>query len=315
MRYVDGQIVLRHIHAASDRVEKSAFVVPKALYVKDRCSMRNRGTRTILAASLLAASAFAGAPHMARAAGPVLLRAHFVAGQHFVELDDSITNTKINVKFTGKNAPAPMALNQTEKDHFPIMLDVKKVYADGSALVRISFGPSTVTMDGKVQNLSMKGYYKEMHLATNFSVISSKTYGAALIPAAASGSIPNTDPTKYPAKPVTVGSTWTDKEASPPMGFLTATYTVQAIGTANGRPTITAHAVINQPAQLSESGLTFKGTISGFDDQTTYIDTSTDVVPSHGSIIFKGSVGGMLSGIKATGTFLITSTHLSTPQP
>jgi hypothetical protein len=82
----------------------------------------------------------------------------------------------------------------------------------------------------------------------------------------------------------------------------------------HGRPTITAHAVINQPAQFTESGLAFKGTITGFNDQTTYIDSSTDVVPSHGNIIFKGVVSGTLSGVKATGTFLINVTHLSTPQ-
>jgi hypothetical protein len=271
--------------------------------------------RAILVTTLLAASALAGAPRTAGAASPVLLRAHFVAGQHIQELDDSTTTTRLTLKFAGKHAPAPMSINQTERDLFPILLDVEKTYADGSALLRISFGPSTVTADGKVHRLSMKGFYQEMHVTTDLQVISSRTYGAALIPASFSDSVPNTTPTKYPARPVSVGSTWTEQEAAAPFSTIVATYTVRAFGTVNGKPTITTQGVINQPAKLTEDGLTLKGTVTGFDDGTTYIDTSADVVPSHGGFTFKGAVTGSISGVKATGTFLISITHVSTPQP
>ncbi|HWE60438.1 MAG TPA: hypothetical protein VHB98_01880 [Chloroflexota bacterium] len=248
-----------------------------------------------------------------RAAGGMLLRGHFVVGHSDTEAEDSTTTTKITATLSGGGQKQKLNTNDVETDHFVATATVQKVLGDGSAQFKITFGPSTVTDNGKTTKLSMKGYYLVEHVDSSFHLMSSKTYGANTIPAALRSSLPSIRPLEYPAKPVSVGSTWTHSETQPPFSMLTEHITVTALGSLNGRPTITLHGTLSQPAQISSQGLLFSGTLNGTNDSQLYVDTNDDATTSKNALHFSGKLSGSSSGFTVKGSFSITSTGSSHP--
>lgn len=277
--------------------------------------MRSTRQYRTLAAVLAVSCMVLPSAGITRAAGGVLLRAHFVVGATFSSVQDSTTTTKINAVLTTGKQSQKLASSDVEVDHFPIIAKITKVYADGSGLVRLSFGPSSVTNNGKTTKGPMTGYYRLERIAPDFHLISKQIFGAAGIPADLRSALPDTDPIRYPAGPVSVGSTWTISQHIDQFGTMRLHFTLLALGTQNGRQTATTHAEMAQPAQLSTQGLLFKGTLNGSQDSQFFPDLNQDVVPSHSQLLFKGKLSGVASGVTVKGSFSISTKGTSTPQP
>lgn len=264
-------------------------------------------------AAALATSAALAPLGSGQAAGGQLLRGHFVVGQHFTTVEDSTTISRINAVLSGAGQKQKLITNDIESDHFPITVTVNKVYADGSGLFAITFGPSTVIKNGKTARLSMKGYTVLEHITTDFHMLSRKTVGASAVPASLASSIPNTEPTRYPKNPVQVGGTWDQSESIPPFGAITVHYTLTGLGTQGGRATASTHAVIAQPGRLSSSGLVLQGMLTGSSSSQSLVDTGQEVTPSINTFLFKGKVSGVVSGFTVKGTFAISSRGTNAP--
>lgn len=237
------------------------------------------------------------------AADTVVLRAHFTVGQTWTEVSDQRSVQKLALVI-GKGAAAQkQSDNSTEDDHFVVTMTVMKVGADGSADVKISFGPSYVTKDGKKVAASMAGVTRLMHVDSFFNKRSSTTTGTKGLPDQVLSSLPSTEPTAYPGKPIAIGGTWTRSESQAGLGTLIEKLTLVSLGTMNGRQVAVVHGVISQVGLMTNSGLTFNGHMTGTADSTWYVDTQQDAVPQTANLTWKGSIKGTVSGLPVTGTF------------
>lgn len=257
--------------------------------------------------------------HATQAAGGMLLRAHFTVGQKYSSVETKVDTDKFTLKIPVAHGPAQTTTQTThEKDVIPSTETTVKVYADGSALRRITYGTVSVTSDGKTTTSAMKGYYEDDHVTTQLRTLSAKLHGAAGIPKAVLSAIgSNTSSSdltpNYPDAPVSVGGSWSVSAAISGMGKLTAKLTVLGFGTQAGRKTATVQFSVKQPLHISEQGLAFSGTIIGSEKDTIFIDTGDDAVPSQGGYTFNGKLSGMVSGTKATGTFSFSEVDSTVP--
>lgn len=271
-------------------------------------------------AAALALAATVLAPLQAtRAAGGMLLRAHFAVGQHYSAVETKVDTMTLAMKITvGSNPAQKVAQTSHEKDVIPSTETIVKVYPDGSALRRITYGTVIVTSDGKTTSSAMKGYYEEDHISTRLRTISSKVYGAAGIPAAVlsavGGDTSATNQTaNYPEGPVSVGSTWPVSAAIAEVGKLAAQVTLLGFGTQAGRQTVTIRLALSQPVHVTNQGLSFGGPMTGFEKATIFIDTGENASTSQGGFSWKGKLSGTTSGAKASGSFNFSETDTTAP--
>jgi len=277
--------------------------------------MRKRATAAGAGALVLALAILPTAsPCPARAAATVLLRAHFTVGQSFGEVEDSTTTTVIDAVIKAGASRQKLVQHQAEVDHFPLTITARAVHADGSTLVRVGYGPSSVTTDGKIVKSSMKGVYRDLLVRTDFSIVSEKSVGLATLPVAIHSAIPDPHPTKYPKAALPVGGTWQATQSDPQFKTITLHYTLLAIGSHNGRPAASVHATVSAPTVLNSSGLLFTGTLKAIDDSQFDVATGSDLAPSHSTLAFKGKLSGSTGGAVVTGTFNISGTMTTTPQ-
>lgn len=275
--------------------------------------------RTLLVSSLAGVMALVGPAilpvHHVAAAGSVLLRAQFVAGAHYTELDVSDSVNALKGTITLGAQKQPLVQNQHEIDRFLVTVTVKKVYPDGSGLVRFTLGSGSVTTNGKTVTATPTAFYHDEHLDTRLHLLSQKVVGLQTLPKALQGAVPSFDPDTYPAAPVAVGGTWTRSQTIPGLGKVSAVYTLKAIGSQGGLPTASAHAAIAQPVKLTSSGLQFNGTVVATNDTNIVVATGQNVTPAHTATSFTGKLSGLVSGATVKGSFSFTGTETITPQP
>ena len=277
--------------------------------MRKRAALANAGALALAFATLPSAL-----PRPVHAAATLLLRAHFTVGQTFSQVEDSTTTTAIDAVIKAGKQSQKLVQHQVEVDHFPITVTARAVHADGSTLIRLTYGPSSVTTDSKIIKSSMKGVYRDLLVRTDFSIVSEKSVGLATLPAAIHSAIPDPHPTKYPKAALPVGGTWQATQSDPQFKTITLHYTLLAIGSHNGRPAATVHATVSAPTVLNSSGLLFTGTLKAIDDSQFDVATGSDLAPSHSTLAFKGKLSGSTGGAVVTGTFNISGTMSTTPQ-
>jgi hypothetical protein len=254
------------------------------------------------------------------AAGGVVLRAHFVVGHHYSKVETQTTTTKVVIHAKdGKGNVTTRTQNSVEVDVTPSTTTVTQVLSNGSAMMRVTYGTCMVTIDGKVEKSAMTGFYEEKQVSNTLHVISAKYVGGKGIPADILNTVTSGDSVKvtkgtdgYPATPVQVGSSWTAVGTIPSFGSITLRTTVLALGTQNGRPTVTARQTVNQPVTFTGGGFIYKGQFVIGQTQMSYVDDGSDARPTtDDNLSFKGTFTDKTGA--NTGTLTISGTDHTVP--
>lgn len=259
--------------------------------------MRRIVTGANIAAALLAAALALPVHREAQAAGPQLLRYHWVVGQRFgyARTDTSIATD---------HYPTASAVKSTSKevDKYSERSTVTKVYPDGSGLVHTVFSHVSVTKNGKTRTYDLSHYALDVRKSTLGAVLSTRSSGSlppGLVDSNESEEFSNPTPTRYPAGTVSVGGTWPVADTSEGE---TSSYRFRllATGSANGRPTLTI-SVGHVSVRGTEGGLQLTGTGTWSGSETLYVDTGALAAPYHMVMSVKIAVKGTVEGVVVDG--------------
>ena len=253
------------------------------------------------------------------AGGSVVLRTHYVVGQHYSHVETQSTTTKVVAHAKdAKGKAVTSTQTSVEVDVTPSTTTVTKVLADGSAVMKVTYGTCTVTTNGKVVKSAMTGFYEEKTVSNTLHMISAKYIGGKGIPAAILSNVTSDDSTKvtsgsegYPSTPVKVGSSWSAVATIPPFTSVTLRTALLGFGTHSGRATVTVRQTINQPVTFSGQGLTYKGKLATSQTQTAYVDDGAEAQPTNNALSF---IGTFRDGTgSTTGTVSISGTDRTAP--
>ena len=248
-------------------------------------------------------------PSLARPAGAVL-RYHWVLGAHTSQTETDTTTTTLHVT-------PPIGTNDTTTriDHFTTTQTVRKVYTDGSGLVRSTFTNYSTSTGHKATAYSLKGFAVDQRISPVGVLMSQTLVGTFAPEADPPNGIVSPIPTRYAAGPVAVGGVWhqTENDGSG-SGDVVAAYRVRAFGSWHGRPTVSLATTIDQPFRTNGL-LPLTGTYVGHASETVVVADGALVAPSHATFAVSGTVDGTLNGKKARGTVVISSTQDVTPEP
>jgi hypothetical protein len=260
-----------------------------------------RGTarvwRTVAAGVLVAAGLCAPRGGHAAAATGTLLRYHFAVGQHYSLLE--VDTTKDVTKSVDTTKKTKSIKKENEVDRFAFTTTVVAVHPDGSADLRTTYSSGSVTKNGKTTTVPVQGFSRLVRVSTVGKPLSSKTIGAATIPASLKDAIPDTGLLPFPAAPVHVGQIWPldansltgaggqsgssgSSSKSSSSLQLPATCKLLALTTLQGRPTATMHIAFGVPASKANAGMALNGTV----DAQIYTDDGEFVAPAHGAFHF-----------------------------
>ena len=254
--------------------------------------------RTVGAVVLVAAGL--RVPHGGRvaAATGTLLRYHFAVGQHYNLLDvDTSKSVETSVDTTKKTRSTK---TENVVDRFAFTTTVVAVHPDGSADLRTTYSSGSVTKNGKTTTVPVQGFSRIDRMSTVGKTLSSKTIGAATIPAAFKDAIPDTGLLPFPPAPVHIGQTWpldanslagatgqsgssSSSSGSGGSSQFPATCKLLALATLHGRPTATLHIAFGIPStKATASVMALNGSI----DAQIYTDDGEFVAPALGAFHF-----------------------------
>lgn len=280
-----------------------------------------RSTRARLAMGALTLGALLLVPlsGQVHAAGGVVLQAHYVVGHHYSKVETQSTTTKVvaHVK-DAKGKLVTQTQTSVEVDVTPSTTTVTRVLADGSAVMKVTYGTCTVTTNGKVEKSAMTGFYEEKTVGNNLHVISAKYIGGKGIPADILSNVTSNDSVKvtrgtdgYPSTPVKVGSSWSAVATIPPFASVTMRTALLGFGTQSGRATVTVRQTISQPVTFSSQGLTYKGKLATSQTQTAYVDDGAEAQPTNNTLNFTGTFSNNTGS--TTGTVSISGIDRTVP--
>ena len=238
----------------------------------------------------------------AHAANGALLRYKFTVGQKLGYVITANGTTSLN---------AGVQQTTTVSQRIPYTQFVKKVYADGSALVEDTFGTTTSTTNGQTTTLPLTGAKVDIRLTPTGKVLSTKTTGITDTQTLLSVSAASTTPL-LPKSPVSVGSTWKTAQ-SVALGQLgqisgSAAYTLTAL--ANNVATI--HGTATVPLKLSQSGIKANGKATAVTD--TQFDAAKGIlVGAKNTVQLKAKLdlGSAASGSQPGGLTLTEKVNIS----
>ena len=256
----------------------------------------------LLALSLLS-------PLQAQAAGTVL-RYHWVLGAHTSQTEVDTTTTTLHL-----TPPTGTTGTTTQISRYTTTQAVRKVYADGSGLVRSTFTDYSTSTGHKATAYSLKGFAVDQRISPVGVLMSQTLVGTFAPEANPPNGIVSPIPTRYATGPVAVGGVWhqtvNDGSGS---GGVVAAYQVRAFGSWHGRPTVSLAITIDQPFRTNGS-LPLTGTYVGHASETVVVADGALVAPSHATLGLHGTVDGTINGKKTRGTVIISSTQDVTPGP
>ena len=248
--------------------------------------------------ALVAAGLCAPGGGQATAATGTLLRYHFTVGQHYSLLD--VVTTKTVTKSADTTKKTQSVKTETEVDRFAFTTTVIAVHPDGSADLRTTYSGGSVTKNGKATTVPVQGISRLVRVSILGKTLSSKTIGAAAVPASVKDAIPDTGLLPFPTAPVQVGQTWAldadslagttgqssssgSSSGSGGSSQLPATCKLLALTTLQGRPTATLHIAFGIPSTKATAKVM---ALNGAIDAQVYIDDGEFAAPAHGAFHF-----------------------------
>lgn len=257
-----------------------------------------RGWRMAGAGVLVAAGLCAPrGGHVAAATG-TLLRYHFTVGQHYNLLE--VDTTKDITKSVDTTKKTQSVKKESETDRFAFTTTVMAVHPDGSADLRTTYSSGSVTKNGKTTTVPVQGFSRLVRVSTVGKTLSSKTIGAATIPASFKDAIPDAGLLPFPAAAVHVGQTWAldansltgaggqsgssgSSTGSGSSSQLPATCKLLALTTLQGRPAATMHIAFSVPTTKATANVM---ALNGAIDAQIYTDDGEFAAPAHGAFHF-----------------------------
>lgn len=220
----------------------------------------------------------------AHAAGPVLLRYHFSVGQRVSYVLTSGTSS-VSAAGLSQLLNVKQRISYTEA--------VLKVYADGSANVRVDYGTGTLTIGGQTTDLPLRNMYVIERLSADGHVLATRTYGAPLNSPLAGIDVSSSGTPPLPSKPVALGASWTSNQ-SIALGSLGSVsvlehLTLAAFGSWQGRQTAVIRSSGAEPFHVATGGITADGTASSSGD-TTLLASNGMLVSVHGTVRTNGTL-------------------------
>lgn len=255
-------------------------------------------------------------PMQAHAAAGRLLRYHWVVGLQ-------VRQTETGSSTVVTHLTPDVGLNGTEVAtyHITATQTVRKVYPDGSGLVRSTFADVSTTHDGKKTVYALKDYALDQRISTRGAILSHKVMGAYSKLDDLPSDVTDPTPVLYPAAAVRVGSTWHELLSTNGVSLIGAdtgagfviTVQVLAFSSMGGHPTVTLGLSLHQ--RLYGVAGPISGLITGSGTIPLVVTSGAPAAAQHIVFSFRGTIAGPISGKQAHGTVDATVDEAVNPVP